>query len=210
MKELTIHQINGDNARTEWQEFESLLASSAELKEQDHILPFFKQRHDLSLLIGTYFPHIFEPNCYAHEYDLGGCFRPDLIVGDSTNCHYLLVEFEDATPNSIFKKATNTGKIDWSHRLERAHSQLTDWLWKLDDLKSTSDFRTAFRESEFKKASFHCIVIIGKDMNLGRSEKDRLNWRIQKTMINSISIKIISFNELLSDCDVWLKRYYRV
>jgi len=208
MKDLTIHQFNPNNARIEWQEFESLLASFSELKERDDILPFFKERHDLSLLIGTYFPHISELNCYAHEYDLGGCFKPDLIVGDSTKHRYLLVEFEDATPNSIFKKATNTGKIDWSLRLEGAYSQLTDWLWKLDDLKSTSDFRRAFGESEI--TTFHCLIIIGKDMNLRRSEKDRLNWRIQKTMINSISIKVISFDELFSDCDAWLKRYYGV
>jgi hypothetical protein len=202
MRNLEKHIFNPSNARKEWQEYENFLFSHIELKEQNDVLPFFKQRHNLSVLIGTYFPQITTLDCYAHEFCLSGSFRPDLIVGDSTSHHYLLVEFENGTPYSIFTKTKN-----WATRFEKAHSQLVDWLWKLDDMKSTSDFQTTFGSRD---ASFHCLIVIGKGMNLEIQEKNRLIWRTQKTIINSISIQIVSFEQLLSDCDKWLKRYYGV
>jgi hypothetical protein len=123
-------------------------------------------------------------------------------VGDFTSHNYLLVEFEDGTPYSIFTKTKN-----WASRFEKAHSQLVDWLWKLDDMKSTSDFQTTFGSRD---ALFHCLIVIGKGMNLKQQEQNRLIWRTQKTLINSVSIHVVSFEELLTDCDKWLKRYYGV
>jgi hypothetical protein len=103
-------------ARKEWREYEMLLASKPELKERDDILPFFQQRHHLSLLIGSYLPSIAKLNCFAHEFSLFGDFKADLIVGDSITRHYLLIEFEDGKSNSIFKstqKQPLNGRRDW-------------------------------------------------------------------------------------------------
>jgi|688.fasta_scaffold1804432_2 hypothetical protein len=55
MKELTKHSFDANNCRIEWNDFVQLLAQNETLNEQKHILPFFKQRRDLSILICSYF-----------------------------------------------------------------------------------------------------------------------------------------------------------
>lgn len=136
MKLLRSHKFDPAQARKEWHEFVLLLNSKATLDERNDILPFFSARWDLSLLISHYFPAIRQADVLAHEFDIGGDFRADLILGDSTQGTYLLVEFENASASGIFqgKKA----KRAWSRRFEGAFSQLVDWLWKLEDQRSTS------------------------------------------------------------------------
>ena len=58
MKNLVFHSLNARDCRKEWQEFDALLKSKSVLDERKDILPFFKQRHNLSILICTYFPQI--------------------------------------------------------------------------------------------------------------------------------------------------------
>ncbi len=207
MKILQPHTFNAANARQEWKDYKNLLQSKPELSEQADILPFFAQRHDLSLLISRYFSKTATANCFAHEFDLFGSFRADLIVGDSRNHRYVLVEFEDATPNSIFKKKGKKTTPDWSPRLEGAYSQLTDWLWKLENMRNTPDFKHLFGSH---RASFYGLIVIGKDMNLTAQEQDRLEWRSQKTMIDSTAFEIISFDQLKGDFDTWLTEYFNV
>ena len=91
--------------------------------------------------------------------------------------------------------------------MEGAYSQLTDWLWKLEDMRSTGDFQNTFGS---RRATFQGLIVIGKDMNLSAQEQDRLKWRIEKTKVDSIEISIVSFNELEEHMDAWLKRYYGV
>jgi hypothetical protein len=73
-----------------------------ELKENEDILPFFKDRPNLSACIGWYSPDNL-CNQIKHEFTLFGDFRADLVVGDSRNNTYCFIEFEDATKDSIFK-----------------------------------------------------------------------------------------------------------
>jgi hypothetical protein len=141
----------------------------------------------------------------AHEYPLYGDFKADLIVGDSSTRNYLLVEFEDGRPDSIFKRKKS--KADWAPRFEGAFSQLVDWLWKLDDMRNTNGFRDAFGDSD---AKFHGLIIIGKGMSLGPQEKSRLRWREDKIMVNSNGVSIVSFEQLSSALDSWLLNYHSV
>ncbi len=196
-------------ARKEWHEYKTLLASKAELKERDDILPFFKQRHHLSLLIGSYLPSTVKLDRFLHEFDIFGDFRADLIVGDFSARRYLLIEFEDGKPDSIFKRIQRTTS-DWSPRLEKAYSQLTDWLWKLNDMRNTSKFEAIFGLGSSHYAEFQCVIVIGKNINLTDEEQQRLRWREKHTVINSNKFQIVSFDELLKDCDEWLVRYYGV
>lgn len=175
--------------------------------KQNHILPFFKSRYDLSMLISAYFPNIRCADLIAHEYPIYGDFRADLIIGDSSTHNYLLVEFEDGRSDSIFKKKKNKSTPDWAPRFETAFSQIVDWLWKLEDMRSTRDFEYAFGD---RQAKFQGLIVIGKDMSLDAQELSRLRWRIDKVMVDSCPISCVSFNELCSDLDFWLQRYYRV
>ncbi|EMN5129334.1 DUF4263 domain-containing protein [Burkholderia contaminans] len=207
MKNLQPHTLNHVNCRNEWNKYKSLLASKSTLSERKDVLPFFKQSKDLSLLICNYFPKIKSPDHYAHEYELDGDFVADLVVGDSKVNHYLLVEFENGAEDSIFKKNGKKATPDWASRFEGAYSQLVDWLWKLEDKRSTADFLNTFGS---RRATFQGLIIIGKDMNLSQQEKDRLKWRMDRTMIDSNAVSVVSFDDLAGDLDHWLRSYYGV
>jgi hypothetical protein len=207
MKNLQPHTFNPKTCRVEWKAFSGLIASKPVLSEQKDVLPFFKKRPDLSLLICNYFTQIKTPDRFAHEYEIDGDFVADLVVGDSSVYQYLLVEFEDGTPNSVFKKKRNKATPDWAPRFEGAYSQLTDWIWKLEDKRSTADFVNTFGN---RRAKFQGLIVIGKDMNLSQQEQDRLKWRMDRTMIDSNAVSSISFNELSDDLDFWLKSRHGV
>ena len=207
MKILQPHAINPGNCRTEWIAYSSLLASKAELSEQKDILPFFKKSPDLSLLICTYFPKIKTPDRYAHEYEIDGDFVADLVVGDSSAHKYLLVEFENGTPDSVFKTKGKKATPDWAPRFEGAYSQLVDWLWKLEDKRNTVDFLNTFGS---QRATFQGLIVIGKGMKLAKQEQDRLKWRMDRTMIDSNAISVVSFDDLSDDLDHWLSAYHKV
>jgi hypothetical protein len=129
------------------------------------------------------------------------------VIGDSTTHHYLLVEFEDGKPESIFVKKGNKSTPDWSPRIEAAFSQLVDWLWKLEDMRSTADFQNTFGN---RRATFEGLIIIGKDMDLAPQEIDRLKWRMDRTMIDSNPISCVSFNQLSEDLNFYLTTRYNV
>ena len=207
MKNLQSHTIDPKRCRAEWSSFITLLASKPVLSEQKDVLPFFKKSKDLSLLICSYFPKIKTPDQFAHEYEIDGDFVADLVVGDSKVHHYLLVEFENGATDSIFKKKGKKMTPDWAPRFEGAYSQLIDWLWKLEDKRSTADFVNTFGS---RRATFQGLVVIGKDMNLSQQERDRLKWRMDRTMIDSNAISTVSFDELGADIDHWLKSFHGV
>ena len=206
MTSLNLHTFDAVQARKEWQEYQLLLQTKPELKEREDVLPFFRERHHLSVLIGYYLPSVLKPNCFGHEFSIFGDFKADLIVGDSINRHYLLIEFEDGKSNSIFTRTRRTTS-EWSSRLEKAYSQLTDWLWQLDGMRNTPQFETAFKKSD---AEFQCVIVIGKNTNLTEDEQKRLRWRENNTVINSKKFQIISFEQLLEDFDFWLKFHHHV
>lgn len=130
MKNLVDHVLNPTDCRKEWQEFEALLRSKSVLKERDDILPFFKARLHLSTAISNYFPQFKNPYKFkfAHEYPIYGDFIADLIVGDPDVQQYLLIEFENGAPDSIFKQKGSKTTPEWASRFEGAYSQITDWL----------------------------------------------------------------------------------
>ncbi len=207
MKNIKTHTFDAQSGRQECGELSTLLQTYPTLSERRDILPFFKSRHDLSVLICTYFPKIANPNCFAHEFEIYGDFVADLIVGDSSEQRYVLVEFENGAKDSIFKQKGAKATPDWASRFESAYSQLIDWIWKLEDMRQTSHFQTKFGSST---ATFHGLIVIGKDMALAPQEEARLKWRMDQTRINSKEISVVSFNQLHDDLDGWLKRYHGV
>jgi hypothetical protein len=92
MKNLQQHLFDPKKCRADWKDYAALLAKETILSERNDVLPFFKKRNDLCLLICTYFPKITAPDRYAHEYRIDSDFVADLIVGDGSLHRYLLVE----------------------------------------------------------------------------------------------------------------------
>ncbi len=117
MKTFSPHQLDIAKCQQELTELKNLLNSKTELDERNDVLPFFRTRSNLSSFISTYVNDIANPDRLAFELDLFGDFACDLAVGDSSSQTYLLVEFEDAKKNSLFKEGTKYAP-DWSQRLE--------------------------------------------------------------------------------------------
>lgn len=207
MVPLQSHVLNAVNARAEWNHLDSLLKSKKSLGERADVLPFFRTRHDISILSCYYVPRIKNPNRIAHEFRIQGDFVADLVVGDHAARKYLLIEFEDGNPESVFKQKAKKANRDWSPRLEAAYSQLVDWLWKLEDMRSTADFHNTFGN---RRVEFEGIIILGKDVVLTTGEEDRLKWRMDRTRIDSNKVSIVTFDEYLDDCDHWLSSYHGV
>ncbi len=205
MTPLDTLSFDKTECRQQWNELKLLLASAPILKERKDILPFFKARPDLCSLISLYFPKLSECDCYYNEFPIGD-FVADLIVGDRSTCRYVIVEFEDAHSESIFAVGGRKTPI-WAPRLEGAFSQLMDWLWKLDDQRSTKDFLHSFGNAS---AHFSGLIVTGKDVKHAPQEIDRLKWRIEKLALNSIPIDIVTFDELCAATDRWLSKYYGV
>ncbi|ACL60539.1 Shedu immune nuclease family protein [Methylobacterium nodulans] len=206
MRRLTAHTINPATARHNLNGYQTNLASRASLGETADIQPFFYNRYDLAAMCSYYFPDIRTVDSIAHEFVIYGDFKADMIIGDSALARYLLVEFEDGLPNSIFNKTPKTAP-DWAKRFEGAFSQVIDWLWKLDDMRSTGDFQRVFGTRD---ASFQALIIAGKGMNLSDQEKSRLRWRVDKLRVDSKAVSVVSLDDLVADVDFWLTKYFGV
>lgn len=206
MKRLLKTTPDPSRARIQHQAFVDLLNSTTDLKEREHVLPFFGNSLDLAFLFSHYIPAIINADRIATEFQIYGDFKADLIVGDSSQGKYLLVEFENGSANSVFK--SNKKAIpDWGARFEAAFSQLVDWLWKLDDMRHTDAFENLF---ERRDAEFTGLIVIGKGMTLAPQEVKRLRWRQDKIRINSLGYSIISFEDFRDAADAWLRNFYRV
>lgn len=206
MKRLLPHTIDARQARIQWNDYKANLLSKSNLDEKRDVQPFFYLRYDLAAMLSYYFPSIKTVDVVAHEFIIYGDFVADMIVGDTKEARYLLIEFEDGSPNSVFNKTPKTAP-DWAKRYEGAFSQLVDWMWKLDDMRSTGDFQRVFGTRD---ASFQGLIVAGKEMNLATQEQARLRWRIEKTKVNSTSIEFVSFDGLADDVNFWLTKYLGV
>lgn len=193
MKAFEPFTFDYDLSIKELKEFEELLLSKNELSEKDVILPFFRKRKQLTALIGTLHPNIARFDKVAFELSLMGTFACDVAIGDSNSKSYCLIEFEDAKKDSMFKKNGKKDKLEWSPRFEHGFSQIVDWLWLLDDLKSTKALSTLFGSSDI---SFTAFLIIGRSQYITEEEEQRLRWRQNKTWINSHQVFCFTFDEL--------------
>jgi hypothetical protein len=203
MKNLNQFQWNSQLFLQEFNEFELLLKDNQELKENEHILPFFKNRLHLSAFIGSYVSRLNRFDLIKHEFDFFGDFRADLVIGDSVSNHYCFIEFEDATKNSIFEEI-NRGVSKWGTRFDRGFSQIIDWFWNLEDNKNRSRFRDAFGSNQIH---FFGVLVIGRDQFLTPIEQERLQWRSAKVLIDSRPIICVTFDQLASDLSFASSQY---
>lgn len=189
--------------RKEVDELRDLLNAQANLGERQHVLPFFQKRRHLSAFIGSYFPYLTNPDRLAYEYDLFGDFACDLAVGDSATGQYCLVEFEDATANSLFVRKGMKATLEWSDRFEHGFSQVLDWFWKLSDMDDTKEFESRFGPT----ANYEGMLIIGRSTGLDVKERDRLKWRREKVVADSKRVYCVTYDELHQHLDSRLKMY---
>jgi hypothetical protein len=178
------------------QAYEDLLNSKEELEEKDDILRFFKVNPVLiPMMADLVSMSTMDIDVSQCEVRLWHDFICDGVFGDSGRNTYCLIEFEDAKKNSIFdKKPQNHPKF--ARRFECGISQIIDWFWKIDALKNTStEIEHLFQAHN---PTIRAILIIGRTSFLkNNSEKARLKWRKEKTIIDSKKIECITYDDLL-------------
>jgi hypothetical protein len=193
-KEFKKIEFDPAQCRQEAEQLRDFLATYRDLQERKQVLPFFKDRLQLSAFLGSYHPDIVRYDLVAHELPLFGDFVADLVVGDSKNSAFAFIEFEDASSESIFVKKKATP--DWSPRFEHGFSQLVDWFFKLHEQGQTVDFEDKFGSRTIRHLG---ILVIGRSEHLGKREEQRLRWRQEYVLLNSKQIHCKTFDQLRDD-----------
>lgn len=196
MKEFKTVSFDLRRCRKEIDDLRQLLATRKELKEEQHVRPFFEKRRQLSAFLAVYNPNIVHFDLLAYQYPLFGDFTCDLVVGDSVKNAFCFIEFEDAGSRSLFVKQGRKATREWSPRFEHGYSQIIDWFYKLDDMEKSDDFAARFGA---RSISFMGILVVGRDHHLRPGEKARLDWRRENVAVRSKSIQCVTFDGLLED-----------
>jgi hypothetical protein len=182
--------------RKELADFKALLDSKQDLSEQKDLQPLFKRCLHLTAFIGSYVPDISFAKQYAFEFPLVGDFTMDLVVGDSAKEKFLIVEFEDGTPDSISRTIGNKATPEWTPRFDHGFSQIVDWFSMIDDQKNTNDFRDDFGIGHI---SFTAMLIIGRKAGLAPATTRRLKWRTERVRVDSHSVECVTYDQLYED-----------
>jgi hypothetical protein len=199
MKQLEPITIDLACCRGELAAFKALLDrhESGTLREKEHILPFFRENRNLAASIGYLRADCLLVDRIAYEFDVFGDHAADLVVGDSTRQVYGFVEFEDAVPDSIFRKEAKKSTLVWASRYERGYSQIIDWFWKLDDLVKTDTMRHRFEGAG--SIHYYGLLVIGRSGHLEPLERARFSWRRNRVVVDSRHIYCLTFDELYND-----------
>ena len=195
MKRLEEINFEYELCRQQVGEFRALLESRTELAEASDVLPFFRDRRHLAVLLGMFNTRIAWADRIAYEFDVFGDFACDLVVGEWGTGSYCFVEFEDASLNSVFDRQGKKATRDWSRRFDHGCSQIVDWLHKLNDLSGGHDFVTRFGRPLI---NYETVLVIGRDQHLDEGERQRLEWRSNNVVVNSKRIHCLTFDQLLS------------
>jgi hypothetical protein len=195
MKKFEEITFNYDLCQTQFSQFRTLLETKEELGEAADILPFFRDRGQLAVLLGMFNPRIGWADRIAYEFDVFGDFACDLAVGEWSNGSYCFIEFEDAQKDSIFKKRGEKATREWAPRFDRGFSQIIDWCHKLHDRTNSADFVSRFGQHSI---NFEAVLVIGRDQHIDAGERLRLDWRSNFVMVNSKKVHCMTFDQLLS------------
>lgn len=197
MKRFEPFSIDFARCRHELDQFKAMLDWGEALKERRHILAFFREHRQVAALLGLIAPEIAEVDRIAYEFDFFGDYAADLAVGDSHKREYCFVEFEEAAPDSIFRRAGDKHSLEWSRGFDRGYSQITDWFWKLHDLSRSEAGRERFGH---EGAINYCgLLVIGRSRGLAPNEVERLRWRRSRVLVDSRHVYCMTFDELYDD-----------
>lgn len=193
MKDFVEVRFSLADCQRELREFRQLLDSRSDLSEQNDIRPFFAERPQLSAFLGTYAPEVGLADLLAYEFPILGDFAADIVVGNKRRGAFCLIELEEASRNSIFTANRNKATKEWSRRFEHGFSQLVDWFYALDDLKTTKRFAKDFG---YKHARFIGILVVGRSAALSDDDRSRMNWRSERVVVNSHYVHCLTFDDL--------------
>ena len=196
MKKFEALAFSPKQCRKEVAELQQWLRKNQDLKEHQHIRPFFEKRRHLSAFLASVHPKMIRFNQLAFQYPLFGDFTCDIAIGDAEKNAYCFIELEDAGPKSLFVQQAQKTTREWSPRFEHGYSQIIDWFYKLEDMKKSDAFAAQFGARSIDYAG---ILIVGREHYLQPGEKERLQWRCENVIVASRKIHCVTFDGLLAD-----------
>jgi hypothetical protein len=132
------------------------------------------------------------PTHHGFEVRLGLDFKADYIVGDQNHGHFTFIEFEGGGKNDVFKVARDGQRArDWASPAQRGFSQISDWSWKIDDLRRSKDFEKDFGSRDLVA---QYLVVCGRSADLDETDAERLVWRSTRTLVNSSPVRFWTYD----------------
>ena len=195
MKPLEEFAFDPARCRNEIEALGNFLAANQRPGERAAIQPFFDAHPHLAAFLGSYDPDIGPANSGASNYEILGDFSADLVLGNYEQRKYLFVELEDCGDSSLFTKHGEKSTREWGRRFEHGFSQLVDWFYALDGARGTPEFERGFG---YGYVRFSGMLVVGRSAGLEESEGNRLAWRTEKVLVNSIPVYCLTFDDLFS------------
>jgi Shedu protein SduA, C-terminal len=181
----------------EIEDFRSFLAGNPRA-ERSEFLPFFRARDQLCAYLATFNNAVIEADHVAHEFSLWGDFVCDTVSGSKRTGGFVFVEFEDAGETSLFKSIEGRRVSRWGTRVEAGLSQVTDWLFRLDRARNSSEMEREFGTRQVRPLG---LVVAGRRSEVTSYDLERLNWRSEYSVIGGARIAIMTYDDLLE----WLE-----
>ena len=185
--------LDFSKAETELSEFRAFLQSNSTFSETE-VVGQLKSRVNLSCLLGSMIAGVPRPDRYRFEFLILGVFRADLVVGNSQQNRFALVEFEGGEKGSIFSQKRINRLRPWSRQLENGFSQLVDWAWTKHDAGNTEIFRNSFGSDQIS-AIF--VLVCGRDQLMDPTDRKRFYWRRDHVQLSGTPATCLTYDDLL-------------
>jgi hypothetical protein len=166
--------------------------------ERKEFLPFFAKHPQLGAYLGTMNDKAAAGTYFATEVSLWGDFTCDLVAGDQSTKAFVFVEFEDASPTSLFQKITGRKNNLWATRVEHGVSQVIDWLFRISSEGTSNQMERDFGARQITPMG---LVVVGRSSEVSAYDRQRLDWRSKNTAIQGAKLAILTYDDLLE----WLQ-----
>jgi antiviral defense system Shedu protein SduA len=132
------------------------------------------------------------------ELPLWGDFTRDLVAGSLQDGAFVFVEFEDASPTSLFRRRQGRKNSHWGTRVERGISQVTDWLFRISS-EGPSD--RVERDFGARHVIPMGVVVVGRRAEVTAYDRARLDWRSAHSVIGGAKLLVLTYDDLLAWLD---------
>jgi hypothetical protein len=127
----------------------------------------------------------------------------DVVTASRLDGAFVFVAFEDAGETRLFKAVARRKVSRWAGRVEVGLSQVTDWLFRVDNGRNSNEMKREFGNRQVRPVG---LVVAGWRSEVSNYDYTRLNWRSANTVIGGSKIAILTYDDLLDwfDGRLWL------
>jgi hypothetical protein len=164
--------------------------------ERSEFLPFFAAHDQLCAYLATINGAVPQADSVAHEFSLWGDFVCDMVSGSKQSAGFVFVEFEECQPRQPVSPGRQVSR--WGARVEAGISQVTDWLFRLDSARNSSEMEREFGQRQVRPLG---IIVAGRRSEVSPYDQMRLNLRSEHTVIGGSKVVIMTYDDLLEWMD---------